>query len=62
MKKFIISYKDFNGSPQSKTVSIPVSDEEWYNRPGYYSNDAMRDNLFKHYILDAKEIISWVPA
>ena len=60
MKKFIVSYKDFNGSPQSKTVSIPVSDEEWYNRPGYYRNDAMRDNLFKHYILDAKEIISWV--
>ena len=60
MKKFIISYKDFNGSPQSKTVSIPVSDEEWYNRRGYYRNDAMRDNLFKHYILDAKEIISWV--
>lgn len=60
MKKFIITYRDFNGSPQCKTVSIPISDEEWYNRPGYYSNDAMRDNLFKHYILDAKEIISWV--
>lgn len=62
MKKFIISYRDFNGSPQSKTVSIPISDEEWYNHSGYYRNDAMRDNLFKHYILDAKEIITWVPA
>ena len=46
MKKFIITYRDFNGSPQCKTVSIPISDEEWYHHPGYYSNDAMRDNLF----------------
>lgn len=62
MKKFIISYKDFNGRPQSKTVSISVSDDEWYNRPGYYSNDAMRDNLFKRHIGDAAEITGWVQA
>ena len=60
--KVNITYKDFNGSPWSKVIDIPVSDEEWYIRPGYYRNEEMRNNLFKHYILDAKEIISWVPS
>ena len=62
MKRCIITYRDFNGRPQSKVVDIPISDDEWFIHPGYYRNDAMRDNLFKHYIHDAKEIISWVPA